>query len=110
VIKGKGMNENQVTRAVDLSADKYCSASIMLKRGGVNVTHSYELVADALVWPSGPGKPGHDAPLSSNSLIMSPLRVRGSHAVPLSSAHLIGDLRVTKPTIIPSSSSSGSTT
>jgi len=28
---------------VELSADKYCSASIMLKRGGVNVTHSYEL-------------------------------------------------------------------
>jgi putative redox protein len=44
VIKGKGMNENQVKRAVELSADKYCSASIMLKRGGVNVTHSYELV------------------------------------------------------------------
>lgn len=44
VIQGKGMNENQVRRAVELSADKYCSASIMLKRGGVNVTHSYELV------------------------------------------------------------------
>ncbi|MDB5967754.1 MAG: OsmC family protein [Hydrocarboniphaga sp.] len=47
VIKGRGMNENQVKRAVDLSADKYCSASIMLKRGGVNVTHSYELVETA---------------------------------------------------------------
>lgn len=44
VIKGKGLNQNQVKRAVELSADKYCSASIMLKRGGVNVTHSYELV------------------------------------------------------------------
>lgn len=44
IIKGKDMNENQVKRAVELSADKYCSASIMLKRGGVNVTHSYELV------------------------------------------------------------------
>ncbi len=43
VISGKGMNENQVRRAVELSADKYCSASIMLKRGGVDVTHSYEL-------------------------------------------------------------------
>lgn len=43
VIVGDGLNENQVRRAVDLSADKYCSASIMLKRGGVNVTHSYEL-------------------------------------------------------------------
>ncbi len=43
VISGDGLNENQVKRAVDLSADKYCSASIMLKRGGVNVTHSYEI-------------------------------------------------------------------
>lgn len=45
VISGSGLNESQVRRAVDLSADKYCSASIMLKRGGVNVTHSYELRA-----------------------------------------------------------------
>ena len=43
VISGEGLNENQVKRAVDLSADKYCSASIMLKRGGVNVTHSFEI-------------------------------------------------------------------
>jgi putative redox protein len=43
VISGDGLNDNQVKRAVDLSADKYCSASIMLKRGGVNVTHSYEI-------------------------------------------------------------------
>jgi putative redox protein len=43
IISGKDMNEAQVKRAVELSADKYCSASIMLKRGGVNVTHSYEL-------------------------------------------------------------------
>lgn len=43
VITGRGLNENQVKRAVELSADKYCSASIMLKRGGVNVTHSVEM-------------------------------------------------------------------
>lgn len=43
IISGRDMNEAQVKRAVELSADKYCSASIMLKRGGVNVTHSYEL-------------------------------------------------------------------
>lgn len=43
VILGEGLSENQVRRAVELSADKYCSASIMLKRGGVNVTHSFEL-------------------------------------------------------------------
>lgn len=43
VVRGEGLNENQVRRAVELSADKYCSASIMLKRGGVNVTHAYEI-------------------------------------------------------------------
>jgi putative redox protein len=45
VISGQGLSENQVRRAVELSADKYCSASIMLKRGGVNVTHGYEIRA-----------------------------------------------------------------
>jgi putative redox protein len=27
-----------------LSADKYCSASIMFSKAGVEVTHSYEIV------------------------------------------------------------------
>lgn len=45
VISGQGLSENQVRRAVELSAEKYCSASIMLKRGGVNVTHGYEIRA-----------------------------------------------------------------
>jgi putative redox protein len=27
-----------------LSAEKYCSASIMLQAGGVEVTHSYEVL------------------------------------------------------------------
>lgn len=43
VVTGKSLAENQVKRAVDLSADKYCSASIMLSKGGVKVTHDYEL-------------------------------------------------------------------
>ncbi|HEX4871146.1 MAG TPA: OsmC family protein [Nevskiaceae bacterium] len=43
VVSGEGLNEAQVRRAVELSADKYCSASIMLKRGGVEVTHSLEI-------------------------------------------------------------------
>lgn len=45
VVSGHQLAEAQVRRAVELSADKYCSASIMLKRGGVKVTHSYELRA-----------------------------------------------------------------
>lgn len=44
VVTGKGIKESQVKRAIELSADKYCSASIMLARGGVNVTHDYEIM------------------------------------------------------------------
>lgn len=43
IVTGNGLKENQVKRAVELSAEKYCSASIMLTRGGVNVTHGYEI-------------------------------------------------------------------
>ena len=44
VVTGTGLKENQVKRAVELSADKYCSASIMLGRGGVEITHDYEII------------------------------------------------------------------
>ena len=44
VVTGKGLKEAQVKRAVSLSAEKYCSASIMLERGGVEITHDYEIV------------------------------------------------------------------
>lgn len=43
VVTGRGLRDAQVKRAVDLSAEKYCSASIMLSRGGVEITHSYEI-------------------------------------------------------------------
>lgn len=43
VVKGKGLKEEQVKRAIELSADKYCSASIMLKPQVV-ITHDYEIV------------------------------------------------------------------
>ncbi len=43
VVSGKGLKEKQVQRAVSLSAEKYCSASIMLGRGGVEITHDYEI-------------------------------------------------------------------
>jgi putative redox protein len=32
-----------VKRAVSLSAEKYCSASIMLEKAGVEISHSYEV-------------------------------------------------------------------
>ena len=44
VVKGRGLKEAQVKRAVELSAEKYCSASIMHGRGGVEITHDYEIV------------------------------------------------------------------
>ncbi len=44
IVEGRGLSDKKVERAVHLSADKYCSASIMLQRGGVAVTHSYEVV------------------------------------------------------------------
>lgn len=47
VLKGQALNQAKVARAVELSAEKYCSASIMLRRGGVEVTHDYEIVTDS---------------------------------------------------------------
>ena len=44
VVTGHGLDEKKVARAVSLSADKYCSASRMLEAGGVEITHSYEVV------------------------------------------------------------------
>jgi putative redox protein len=43
VVVGHELAENHVRRAVELSAEKYCSASIMLGRGGVAIRHSYEI-------------------------------------------------------------------
>jgi len=45
-VTGKDLSEKQVARAVELSADKYCSASIMLKQAGVTITHDFEIVAE----------------------------------------------------------------
>lgn len=44
VVTGIGLKDSQVKRAVELSAQKYCSASIMLGAAGVDVSHSYEIV------------------------------------------------------------------
>ena len=42
VITGNNLSETQVGRAVTLSAEKYCSASIMLGKS-VLITHDYEI-------------------------------------------------------------------
>lgn len=44
IVSGRGVKEKHVERAVNLSAGEYCSASIMLKAAGVEVTYSSEVV------------------------------------------------------------------
>jgi len=44
VITGNGVKEKQVSKAIELSAEKYCSASKMLMDGGVEITHDFEIL------------------------------------------------------------------
>jgi putative redox protein len=43
VVRGRNLKEAQVKRAVELSAEKYCSGSIMLARAGVTIKHSFSV-------------------------------------------------------------------
>lgn len=43
IVAGVGLKDSVVKRSVALSAEKYCSASIMFGRAGVAITHSYEI-------------------------------------------------------------------
>ncbi|MGC8585151.1 MAG: OsmC family protein [Thermoplasmata archaeon] len=40
------INEEKLVKAIELSQNRYCSASIMFKRSGANVTYSYEIIRD----------------------------------------------------------------
>ena len=42
-VSGENLKESAVKKAVNLSAEKYCSASIMLGQAGVEITHSYHV-------------------------------------------------------------------
>ncbi len=44
VITGNGVKEKQVSKAIELSAEKYCSASKMLMDGGVEITQDFEIL------------------------------------------------------------------
>ncbi|GAB1264504.1 OsmC family protein [Aurantivibrio infirmus] len=44
IVEGSALKEAQVKRAVELSATKYCSASIMLEAAGVELSHDYKIV------------------------------------------------------------------
>ncbi len=46
IVTGKGLKEAQVKRAIELSAEKYCSASIMLGKAAT-ITHDYEICEEA---------------------------------------------------------------
>jgi putative redox protein len=43
VVTGSGVKKEQVKRAIQLSAEKYCSASIMLAKTAT-LTHDFEIV------------------------------------------------------------------
>src|SRR5262245_1937604 len=43
VVSGRNLTENTVERAVQPSAEKYCSASIRLGRAGAEISHDFEL-------------------------------------------------------------------
>ena len=44
VISGRAVSAKRVGRAVELSAEKYCSASAMLRDAGVRLHHTFEVV------------------------------------------------------------------
>ena len=46
IVKGNDLKDAKVKKAVELSAEKYCSASIMLGNAGVEITHDYEIIAE----------------------------------------------------------------
>jgi len=43
IVSGRGLSEKRVAQAVELSASKYCSASIMLGKAA-EITHDFEIV------------------------------------------------------------------
>lgn len=45
VIEGKTLDKNKVARAVKMTAEKYCSVSIMLSQS-VEVTHDFEIIEE----------------------------------------------------------------
>lgn len=46
-VRGKGIADSAVKRAIDLSSEKYCSVGVMLRRGGVEFVNTYEILPTA---------------------------------------------------------------
>jgi putative redox protein len=45
IVKGKGLSEKQVEKAIHLTAEKYCSVSIMLAQSA-EITHDFEIIEE----------------------------------------------------------------
>lgn len=46
-LSGENLTDSRVSRAIELSAEKYCSASIMMKRAGVEVSYDWTIASTA---------------------------------------------------------------
>jgi len=53
IVTGSAVKPNTVERAIKLSHEKYCSASIMMEKTA-EITHSYEIVDDTVSVSAGP--------------------------------------------------------
>lgn len=47
IVKGHNLKQSAVERAIQLSAEKYCSASAMLEKSA-QITHDFEIIAENL--------------------------------------------------------------
>ena len=45
IVKGRGLSEKQVEKAIKLTAEKYCSVSIMLA-ASAEITHDFEIIEE----------------------------------------------------------------
>jgi putative redox protein len=43
LLSGEDLDEKRIERAIHLTSEKYCSASILMQRAGVEVSHSFEI-------------------------------------------------------------------
>ena len=64
VVTGRNVDAHHVERAIHLSAEKYCSASIMLAKTA-RITHDFE-IRDAAPQPSG------DRPVTGRGCLPKP--------------------------------------
>lgn len=49
IVRGENIDAKAVEKAIELSEEKYCSASIMFRRSGVNLRTSYRIEEPAAV-------------------------------------------------------------